>query len=206
MGRNKYIYSLSDFAVVVSSDYQEGGTWAGAEEELRREGGRPVFVRTGTGVPRGNTELLCKGGKPFPADALTSNLKDALNAAIAVRSKVPAISLKPDVVPEEEHPVIEVVAATYPESTVEADAGQMAVHGTLTLSPPSAYEAVKPLILNALDKPRKLDDLVKTLKIRKTQLQDWVKLLLKEGMIEERIVRKSKKLAIRKSDEELKLS
>jgi predicted Rossmann fold nucleotide-binding protein DprA/Smf involved in DNA uptake len=81
MGRNKYIYALADFAVVVSSDYQEGGTWAGADEELRRESGRPVFVRTGAGVPKGNTELLRKGAKPFPADALTAGLKDALNAA-----------------------------------------------------------------------------------------------------------------------------
>jgi predicted transcriptional regulator len=40
-----------------------------------------------------------------------------------------------------------------------------------------------------LDKPRKLDELVKTLKVRKTQLQDWVKLLMKEGVIEERTIR-----------------
>jgi predicted Rossmann fold nucleotide-binding protein DprA/Smf involved in DNA uptake len=80
MGRNKYIYALADFAVVVSSDFQEGGTWAGADEELRRESGRPVFVRTGAGVPKGNTELLRKGAKPFPVDALTAGLKDALNA------------------------------------------------------------------------------------------------------------------------------
>lgn len=72
MGRNRYICALADFAVVVSSDYQEGGTWAGADEELRRESGRPVFVRTGAGVPKGNTELLRKGAKPFPADALTA--------------------------------------------------------------------------------------------------------------------------------------
>ncbi len=61
-------------------------------------------------------------------------------------------------------------------------------------------------MLKALGKPRKMDELVKILKVRKTQLQDWVKLLLKEGVIEERTIRKTKKLAIRKSDEELKLS
>ena len=35
MGRNKVIYGLADFAVVVSSDYQTGGTWAGAVEALK---------------------------------------------------------------------------------------------------------------------------------------------------------------------------
>jgi predicted Rossmann fold nucleotide-binding protein DprA/Smf involved in DNA uptake len=206
MGRNKYIYALADFAVVVSSDYQEGGTWAGAEEELRRDGGRPVFVRTGAGVPRGNTELLHKGAKPFPTDALASGLKDALNAAIATRAEHPSLPLKDEVIAADEPPVIERTPATYPESTVEMGATKMAVHETPTVLPPSVYEAVKPLILKALDKSRTLDDLVKTLKVRKTQLQDWVKLLLKEGVIEERTIRKSKKLAIRKPDEELKLS
>lgn len=65
---------------------------------------------------------------------------------------------------------------------------------------------MKPLILSALDKPRKLDELVKTLRVRKTQLQDWVKLLVKECVIEERTVRKTRKLALREPDEEFKLT
>ena len=69
----------------------------------------------------------------------------------------------------------------------------------------SVYDAVKPLIVQALDKPKNLDDLAKALKIRKTQLQDWVKILLKEGVLEERVRRKVKKLAVRKPEEELKL-
>jgi len=174
--------------------------------KLRREGGRPVFVRTGAGVPRGNTELLRKGAKPFPSDALTSSLKDVLHAAIATSAEIPATSLKTDVVAVEEPPVREAAAATYPESPVEAGADRMPLHEAPTLLPPSVYEAVKPLILNALDKPRKLDDLVKILKVRKTQLQCWVKHLLEEGIIEERTIRKSKKLAIGRPDEKLRLS
>lgn len=206
MGRNKYIYALADFAVVVSSDYQEGGTWAGADEELRRESGRPVFVRTGADVPRGNTELLRKGAKPFPADALTAGLKDALNAAIVSRTEAPPAPPQDEVVAADEPPPIEVTPTAYPESTVEAGATRMAVHEAPVVLPPSVYEAVKPLILNALDKPRKLNELVKALKVHKTQLQDWVRLLKKDGVIEERTVRKTKKFAIRKPDEELKLS
>ena len=68
------------------------------------------------------------------------------------------------------------------------------------------YEAVKPLILKALEKPKNLDDLAKALQIRKPQLQDWVKLLIAEGALEERTIRKVKKLALRKVNEELKLS
>ncbi len=57
MGRNKIIYGLAEFAIVVSSDFQKGGTWAGAVEALRA-GWCPVFVRDGEAVPAGNRELL----------------------------------------------------------------------------------------------------------------------------------------------------
>ena len=57
MERNKYIYALSDFVVVVSSDYNKGGTWAGATENLKRDW-VPVFVRQEDGIPQGNVNLL----------------------------------------------------------------------------------------------------------------------------------------------------
>jgi len=79
MGRNKYIYALADYAVIVNADYRKGGTWAGAEEELRRKGGRPVFVRVGAGAPKGNLELTKLGGQPFPETALEANLHDSLD-------------------------------------------------------------------------------------------------------------------------------
>jgi predicted Rossmann fold nucleotide-binding protein DprA/Smf involved in DNA uptake len=65
MGRNKVIYGLAKFAVVVSSDFQSGGTWAGAVEALK---GRwcPVFVRDDASVPKGNRELLKLGGVALP--------------------------------------------------------------------------------------------------------------------------------------------
>jgi predicted Rossmann fold nucleotide-binding protein DprA/Smf involved in DNA uptake len=69
MGRNKVIYGLADFAVVVSSDYQTGGTWAGAVEALKA-GWCPVFARDGADVPRGNRELLKLGAAPLPEGEL----------------------------------------------------------------------------------------------------------------------------------------
>ncbi|PYI85828.1 MAG: DNA protecting protein DprA [Verrucomicrobia bacterium] len=70
MGRNKVIYGLADFAVVVSSDYQTGGTWAGAVEALKA-GWCPVFVRDGADVPKGNLELLKLAAVALPAAELT---------------------------------------------------------------------------------------------------------------------------------------
>jgi predicted Rossmann fold nucleotide-binding protein DprA/Smf involved in DNA uptake len=65
MGRNKVIYGLSDFAVIVSSDLQTGGTWAGAREALKA-GWCPVFVRDGEKMPKGNEALIKLGAVPFP--------------------------------------------------------------------------------------------------------------------------------------------
>ena len=70
MGRNKLIYGLAEFAVVVSSDHQTGGTWAGAVEALKA-GWCPVFVREDEGVPKGNRELLKLGATALPAGLLS---------------------------------------------------------------------------------------------------------------------------------------
>jgi DNA processing protein len=66
MARNKLIYALSDFALVIASDAEKGGTWAGAEEALKA-GWVPVFAVDGPDVPEGNKLLITRGAIPFPA-------------------------------------------------------------------------------------------------------------------------------------------
>lgn len=69
MGRNKVIYGLANFAIVVSSDYQTGGTWAGASEALKANW-CPVFVRECPDAPKGNRELGKLGAVGLPEDEL----------------------------------------------------------------------------------------------------------------------------------------
>jgi predicted Rossmann fold nucleotide-binding protein DprA/Smf involved in DNA uptake len=69
MGRNKVIYGLADFAIVVSSDYQTGGTWAGASEALKTNW-CPVFVRESADAPKGNRELVKLGAVGLPQEEL----------------------------------------------------------------------------------------------------------------------------------------
>lgn len=63
MARNRYIYALADYAVVVDSAEGEGGTWAGATEDLRH-GWTPLFVRDAEDKP-GNRALIAKGTRSF---------------------------------------------------------------------------------------------------------------------------------------------
>jgi predicted Rossmann fold nucleotide-binding protein DprA/Smf involved in DNA uptake len=64
MGRNKVIYGLAAIALVVSSEHEKGGTWAGAVEALRAAW-CPVLVRATKDAPQGNRELLKKGALPL---------------------------------------------------------------------------------------------------------------------------------------------
>lgn len=66
MGRNKLIYALADYAVVVMSDVETGGTWAGATEALR-ENWATIFVAKYSEQPEGNRQLISHGGVPMPA-------------------------------------------------------------------------------------------------------------------------------------------
>lgn len=66
MGRNKLIYALADYSVVVLSDVETGGTWAGASEALK-ESWAAVFVAEYSEQPEGNRRLIARGGVPIPA-------------------------------------------------------------------------------------------------------------------------------------------
>lgn len=70
LGRNRYIYLLSQGTLAVSSDIS-GGTWSGATENLKKQW-VPLWVREGENVPAGNRELIRMGGIPLTQENLES--------------------------------------------------------------------------------------------------------------------------------------
>ncbi len=66
MARNKYIYCLADAAIVVAADREQGGTWHGAMENLKR-GWTPLWVKPHPDPASGNAELIRRGGRELPA-------------------------------------------------------------------------------------------------------------------------------------------
>ena len=64
MGRNRLIYTLADYAIVVASTAESGGTWAGAIQTLKKNW-VPLFVLKHNAMPEGNKLLLQKGALPF---------------------------------------------------------------------------------------------------------------------------------------------
>lgn len=89
MGRNKLIYALGDAALIVNASLRSGGTWAGAEEELKRDGARPLFVRVAETPLEGNEALLKMGARAFPKTPWESGLRSTLFEPKAAPDVVP---------------------------------------------------------------------------------------------------------------------
>lgn len=92
MGRNKVLYGLAEAAVIVRADARSGGTWAGAEEELKRETRIPLFVRVDADA-EGNRALIALGAREFPAAPWT-DLRAALTG-----QETPAVVRDPEAKP-----------------------------------------------------------------------------------------------------------
>lgn len=190
MARNKYIYALADFTLVVSSEYQKGGTWAGAREELKRESARAVFVRDEDSVPDGNEALKKMGALPFPKQpwgkSLISKIQE--NVDRRLRSKTEQRSLfdiqisQPDLIAT----TVKEEARVYSADEVTKDSATYPKEHSEEMIPTNIYEAVIQVILNALKEWKTPKELATEMNVRKGQLDDWLKRASKEGKIEKR--------------------
>lgn len=82
MQRNKHIYALADFGLVVSSGFNEGGTWAGAIEQLEKLRLVPLFVREAGTAAKGNRDLLRRGAISWPVIRDATPLRSQLESAV----------------------------------------------------------------------------------------------------------------------------
>ena len=93
MQRNKLIYALADASLVVSSDLNKGGTWAGAIEQLDTLKLVPVYVRS-TGEPSAGLDaLLKKGAIPWPNPQDSGSFEAAFNVATTTLAASPHVGL-----------------------------------------------------------------------------------------------------------------
>ncbi|MCH9758244.1 MAG: DNA-processing protein DprA [Proteobacteria bacterium] len=93
MNRNKLIYALSDYALVVSAEYKKGGTWTGAVEALKHENSLPVFVRAGDNTPPGNSQLVHYGAAPLTelinSEDFRQHLSDLASKSTVTKQEAP---------------------------------------------------------------------------------------------------------------------
>jgi len=188
MQRNKLIYALADAALVVTSDFEKGGTWAGAIEQLDRLRFVPVFVRNGANAGKGNSALLNRGGKPWPNPQSGNELGRALVAAAESVSAEP----KQDTLPltlREEPKTYEATPVAKPAETVSVKDESAVIDEKLS---PEAelLNTVREILRRELAEARTEEEVAALLGVTKPQAKAWLARLVEEVVIEK--VKKSK--------------
>jgi len=177
MQRNKLIYALADAALVVNSDYNQGGTWAGAVEQLERLRLVPIYIRSNGETGKGLEALRRKGALSWP----NPDSAEALDAALAVQalSEIPnqeQLSLAtakehtPEYAAQNETPapVTQTVLSTAPSPSTPAD---------------ELFAKVRAL-LEKLDTPKTDAEVAAELNVSKSQAKAWLQRLVEEGVLD----------------------
>jgi len=163
MARNKYIYCLADAAIVIAVDREQGGTWHGAVEDLKR-GWTPLWVKPHPDPASGNAELIRRGGCKLPAE-----LGDL--TALCVREATPTV----------DHPVA-LVAEPAPPALRQREASAPAADAVLDNL--DFYQLfLRRLRTLTAKMPATDQELLTRLDIGKPQLRDWLKRALEEGQV-----------------------
>ena len=177
MGRNKYIYTLSDACLVVSSDLK-GGTWTGANENLKNRW-VPLLVRQDSKMPKGNEKLIELGATavdlesfalpkefhrwlhdlPLPTEPAPKAMQTDLFNLDITSNDTQVVSYPPQ---ESETPVDLKVAKEKPNLySFEADIDDL-------------FEVIWPYFERVLDTPKKADELAKQFNLKKNQTTAWL--------------------------------
>jgi DNA processing protein len=172
MNRNKAIYALADAALVVTADFEKGGTWAGAIEQLERLRLVPVFVRNGPDAGRGNSALVQRGARPWPEPETAHELRETLSSASVEMAAEPKQE-KLSFTVREEAPA-ENGSAEPPPSIAEDMVSPAAV----------LLRAVETIVMRELNEPRTEAEVAKLLDVSKAQTKAWLQQLMKQGSIE----------------------
>jgi len=187
MARNKVIYGIADHTLVVSAELQKGGTWAGAEEELKRPNHRPVFVRLDGKEPSGNKKLLKMGAITWPFELGSDSLTDVLVASIANRANGTSDQMEKQQVLFDVSETVEpdVVLQELPEQTLISSA-TVALEDNRggTDFADEVYLAVLPFIKACADEPRTVAEYSRRLDVIVSQVKKWLERALADGLLE----------------------
>jgi DNA processing protein len=182
MQRNKVIYALADAALVVTSDFEKGGTWAGAIEQLGKLHFVPVFVRDGVNAGKGNAALLQHGALLWPNPQDSAELSQALAKALEERAAEPAQEPLALVLREKGssyHVIKTAEAALVPLPQAEPDSPPQR-----TAPAQALLNSVREILAHELAEPRSEAQVAELLKVSKPQARAWLTKLVLDGVLE----------------------
>lgn len=179
MSRNKLIYAFADAGLVANSDYEKGGTWAGATEQINRLKCCPVYVRTTDRTPKGNKALIERGAFPWPEPkdvaAMSALMEKKPQNSVGIEAKELDFNATPASTTTETKPVVkEEIAAPVPAEKTSEQSPSEGIFG-------AAEHAIITLL-----KERSMNetDLAEALGVVKTQTRAWLDALVEKGVVE----------------------
>jgi predicted Rossmann fold nucleotide-binding protein DprA/Smf involved in DNA uptake len=193
MARNKYIYCLSDAAVVVNSTPDKGGTWNGAVENLKNAW-VPLWVRRYDSSRSGNPALAQMGAHWLPHIIPSMfDLQEQMPIAGATKNSSDPSLLGGEVA----HLLFEDVGR--PATTVDnsratsfqnPSADSVNADRKIGNNTPEPNIALYALFLTLLRQmtsrvPLKIADIANRLQLQKSQVNAWLKRGVSEGHIDE---------------------
>lgn len=179
MQRNKLIYALADAALVVSSDYEKGGTWAGAVEQLEKLSLVPVYVRSNGKTDRGLEALRRKGALPWPDPETPESLMDVFRAEVSLRKTPPGQD--------------ELFSSLCDDSKQAYQIPQRPLTAGNRCPPPPAESSLTPAdelfakvreLLGKMQTAKTVAEVAVDLRVSKSQAKEWLQRLTKEGVVE----------------------
>lgn len=191
MARNKYIYCLADAAVVIKAARNEGGTWSGAVEALKKRW-IPVWVKSHTDQTSGNAALVDQGARWLP-DSLGdfgAIITESVPANGAVVESL--FDVKPSGVSEPVAPSMPVLNEEVEQSVdvvdpLIGDGGEDEAVVEPLLAPALDLDLYNYFLLKlevaTRDAPATTDALQQELGLVKTQLAEWLKRAVLEGQV-----------------------
>lgn len=179
MQRNKLIYALADATLVVNSDFNKGGTWTGAIEQLEKYHCGPLFVRDGADVGKGNHALIRRGATAWPEPKDREAFEHALASGVASlpsKQDQTSLPLTVDEAPPSERYSAAIDATPVQATEARTDANQA---GAQLLA-----STVMQIVKTELTDPLTESELADRIGVLKPQLKIWLNRLAEEGHIE----------------------
>lgn len=179
MQRNKLIYALADAALVVSSDCEKGGTWAGAVEQLEKLRLVPVYVRSNGETGKGLDALRRKGALPWPNPETPEALAELLTLEVSPRNAAPGQNELFSSVREEPKPAYDT-----PQSLLPSDDSVAPQCLESPLAPADELVTKVRELLEKMKTPKTDAEVAADLHVSKRQAKECLQRLVKEGLIE----------------------
>lgn len=193
MRRNRLIYALADASLVVNSDVNKGGTWAGATEQLDRLHMVPVYVRSTGEASAGLEALRKKGAVPWPDpqdvdgfnevfNTTSSSVLQTESALLSIDPPAPSVSGVQEPPGLAEPSVADILPiAGEPEGRPESR--ETSVHARS--GPADALlAAARKACQQLLTVPMKDVEIAEALNISTAQAQIWLQRFVDEGVLE----------------------